>query len=127
MRAPSVSGVTKWQQRAALLFLAGAAQALLVLPGVAQDSSPRPRVDAHGVAHLPAVSVPASRFMSAESRGKFIGLFSNPAAHPAGTGVGEERERDERKNAPFGRPGWNVARIREVLRSAPGWAALTEL
>jgi epsilon-lactone hydrolase len=60
-----------------------------------------PRVDAHGVAHLPATSVRASRFMSAQSRSNFIELFSHPEAHPPGADVAEMRERDERKNAPF--------------------------
>ena len=56
---------------------------------------------ADGVAHLPATSVPPSRFMSAQSRSKFIKLFSNPTPPPAGADVRLVRERDERKNAPF--------------------------
>jgi ABC-type transporter MlaC component len=48
-------------------------------PVAANEPSVRPYVDADGVAHLPALSVPASRFMSPEARSRFIKLFSKPA------------------------------------------------
>jgi len=101
MRAQSVSRVTKWQRLASLLFLALAVQVLLAAPGAAEDSSSRPHVDAGGVAHLPARSVPPSRFMSARSRAVFIKLFSSPTPPPADADIRLVRERDERKNAPF--------------------------
>ena len=64
-----------------------------------------PGVDAHGVAHLPAAEVPASRFMSPEARARFIQLFSH-TGQPAETHSGPPdframREEDERKNAPY--------------------------
>ena len=69
-----------------------------------QDST-GPRVDANGVAHFPAVEVPASRFMSPEARARFIQLFSHhdqPAEKPfAPPDFRAMREEDERKNAPY--------------------------
>jgi monoterpene epsilon-lactone hydrolase len=83
---------------------------LLALPvaalGAAEDSTAGPRVDAAGVAHLPAVEVPASRFMSREARARFIELLSRPAQPAAAQSAGPPdyramREEDERKNAPY--------------------------
>ena len=66
--------------------------------------SPRlpPFVDEQGTAHVPALKVPTSEFMSAESRRRFIEVF----AHPKGKGSADRdikvmRERDEQKNAPL--------------------------
>jgi epsilon-lactone hydrolase len=73
------------------------------VPGAPEPSAPRSYVDADGVAHLPAMSVPASIFMSPESRSKFIALFSNKTAtsSKAAPDLRLLREQDERKNAPF--------------------------
>jgi epsilon-lactone hydrolase len=104
MRAQSVSRVGNRQRLAWLLFLPAVGWAALSdVPGAPEASTPRPYVDADGVAHLPAMSVPSSRFMSPESRGKFIALFSNKAAtsSTAAADIRLQRERDERKNAPF--------------------------
>jgi monoterpene epsilon-lactone hydrolase len=65
-----------------------------------------PHVDADGVTHLPATTVPASHFMSPEARARFIALFSHPpsATTPAAQGPPDfrrMREEDERKNAPY--------------------------
>ena len=75
----------------------------------AQDAARRPRVDAEGVAHLPAITVPASRFMSPQARAKFIESFSRADATPAAAAPAPQgppdyqamRADDERKNAPF--------------------------
>ncbi|MGO9802087.1 MAG: alpha/beta hydrolase [Steroidobacteraceae bacterium] len=71
----------------------------------ADDSAARPQVDAEGVAHLPATTVPASRFMSPEARAKFIASFSHAAAPPTAPQGPPDframREDDERKNAPY--------------------------
>ena len=83
-------------------------------PGAAEERDARPYVDADGVAHLPAMSVPASRFMSPKARDRFIKLFSAPA-RPATPGapsaqpdIRKLRESDEEKNAPY------VARARTL-------------
>lgn len=66
-----------------------------------------PRVDAQGTAHLPPLEVPASRFMSAEARAKFITLFSHapaPTKSEAASKAPDPRQMradDEQKNAPF--------------------------
>jgi len=72
----------------------------------ADDAARRPRVDAEGVAHLPATTVPASRFMSPEARAKFIQSFSHAAPPVAAAPQGPPdyhamRADDERRNAPF--------------------------
>lgn len=102
-----VSPVAAWRRVLPLAF------ALLVLPavlrGAAEDSVARPQVDARGVARLPAADVPASRFMSPESRARFIQLFSHAAKpaekpaekHPGSPDFRAMREEDERKNAPY--------------------------
>ena len=72
--------------------------------GTAGGGTPRPPpyVDADGTAHLPAVKVPASTFMSAESRKRFIEVFAHSkSAKPAQTDIKAIREEDERKNAPL--------------------------
>jgi epsilon-lactone hydrolase len=70
-------------------------------PGSGPGPGPRAEVDAAGAAHLPASEVPVSRFMSAQSRAKFIAAFSHPAPQAAPPDVRTLREDDERKNAPF--------------------------
>jgi acetyl esterase/lipase len=71
-----------------------------------QQPTAEPRVDSEGAAHLPPVSVPASRFMSREARAKFIEHFARPAVPPAAPPSGSPdiaamRSEDERKNAPY--------------------------
>jgi acetyl esterase/lipase len=66
-----------------------------------EGGASQPRVDGDGVAHLPTVTVPASEYLSSESRSKFIALFSKPGPHPAERDVRQLREHDEQKNAPF--------------------------
>lgn len=87
------------------LLLGTVAGALAASPAVTPEPGPTSEVDAQGVAHLPPVEVPASRFMSAEARAKFIALFSHPASAPAAGSRPPDfrtrRENDERKNAPF--------------------------
>jgi monoterpene epsilon-lactone hydrolase len=103
MRTQNMSRVTKKQRLVWLLLLAIIVAVVLIeAPRAAEQSGSRPRVDAEGVAHVPAMTVPLSRFISAEGRRKFIGLFSNPEASlPPNADVAQVRERDERKNAPF--------------------------
>jgi acetyl esterase/lipase len=88
------------------LFLLAAAAALLSAAAAAADdtpSRPRPYVDADGVAHLPAMDVPASRFMSPEARRRFIELFSKPKPPqpPGPPDFRKLRAQDEAKNAPY--------------------------
>lgn len=85
--------------RVALPLLLGAC-------GTQSPPEPRPWVDPQGTAHLPPVSVPASRFMSPEARARFIQHFAHPAAPPAAPPSGPPdyaamRADDERNNAPF--------------------------
>jgi acetyl esterase/lipase len=55
-----------------------------------------------GSAHLPAMRVPASAYMSAESRATFIRVFAHPkAARPAQNDIKAMRAHDEEKNAPL--------------------------
>ena len=77
-------------------------------PKAADEPSARPYVDADGVTHLPAMSVPASHFMSPEARSRFIKLFSTAAvpatragAPPGQPDIRKLRETDEEKNAPY--------------------------
>lgn len=72
-------------------------QALLA----AETPGARPQVDGDGVAHLPAMTVPASQYLSPESRRTFIALFANSKPHPAKRDIRQLREYDEQKNAPF--------------------------
>lgn len=89
------------------LLLTGAAQAVLLGACGGQAAAPPGLyVDKEGVAHLPPTDVPASHFMSAEARAKFIEHFGHPAAPPAAPPSGPPdyaalRADDERKNAPF--------------------------
>ncbi|HXZ60042.1 MAG TPA: alpha/beta hydrolase fold domain-containing protein [Steroidobacteraceae bacterium] len=88
------------------LLLAGAAQAASLGAWGTESPAPRPQVDNEGAAHLPPVSIPASRFMSAAARAKLIALFAHPAPPPAKgpespADIGAIRAEDERKNAPF--------------------------
>jgi len=104
-----MSGFSKSQRRVALSALTVVAATVpIAAPHGAENSESRPQVSADGVAHLPAMTVPPSRFMSPEARAKFIRLFSNPEPSPApDADVRLLREFDERKNAPF------VARAQE--------------
>jgi monoterpene epsilon-lactone hydrolase len=85
------------------LLPAGVVQAMLLLACGTQ--SPGPHVDKEGAAHLPPVSVPASRFMSPEARAKFIEHFAHVAAPPAPSSALPDfaamRAADEHSNAPF--------------------------
>jgi acetyl esterase/lipase len=104
MHAKKVSRVGNRKRLAWVLFLSAVGQGVLSdVPGAPEVSAPRPYVDTEGAAHLPPMSVPASRFMSSESRSKFIALFSNktPKPSPAAPDVRLLREQDEQKNAPF--------------------------
>ena len=100
MSAENVSRARTWKRLAWPLLLTAVVQAALIqAPRAGEDSGSRPRVDADGVAHVPAMSVPPSRFMSPEARSKFIKLFSNPEpSPPAGADIRLVREHDERKN-----------------------------
>ena len=88
-----------------LLLAMGVARVSAEEPGAAHDNSSRPYVDAEGVAHLPAMTVPPSLFMSPQARSRFIRLFSHPAgrasAPAAPPDVRAVREEDEQKNAPY--------------------------
>jgi epsilon-lactone hydrolase len=103
MRAQEVTRAVKWQRLGWLLLLTVLVQAALAVALRARagaDTGSRPEVDVGGVAHLPAMSVPASKFMSAQARGKFIKLFSSPRpASPQAGDTRSEREYDEQKNA----------------------------
>jgi monoterpene epsilon-lactone hydrolase len=89
---------TRWSWPLLLSALSGA---LAAAPVLAQEMGPTSRVDATGVAHLPAIEVPASSFMSPEARAKFIALFSQPKPPGPPQDFRTRRENDERKNAPF--------------------------
>jgi acetyl esterase/lipase len=68
----------------------------------AESADATPRMGADGVAHLPASSVPLSKFMSAAARAKFIKAFATPEpSPPPGADIRVVREFDERKNAPL--------------------------
>jgi monoterpene epsilon-lactone hydrolase len=102
-----------WPKRLRFLLLAAAALAAAPAIRAADEAAAAPRVDAQGVAHLPPVSVPPSRFMSPEARAKFIAAFFHPTPPPAAApdappDFAAMRAEDERKNAPF------VARAREL-------------
>jgi monoterpene epsilon-lactone hydrolase len=99
-KASCASLAARWSWPLLLGALSGA---LVATPAPASEPGPSSRVDAQGVAHLPPVEIPASRFMSAEARAKFIALFSHPARAPesAPPDFRTRRENDERKNAPF--------------------------
>ena len=83
-----------------LLTLATGLPAATAPPAVESPSTDS-RVDAQGIAHLPASEVPASRFMSSVSRAKFIETFAHPAPQVEPADIAALREHDERKNAPF--------------------------
>jgi acetyl esterase/lipase len=84
-----------------LLVVAAASVPAAAPPGTVPSPASRAQVDAAGVAHLPPSEVPASKFMSASSRAKFIATFTNPAPQGAPPDVAALRDHDERKNAPF--------------------------
>jgi acetyl esterase/lipase len=84
------------------LLVAGVAQAVLLGACVRQPSG----VDQEGAAHLPPVTVPASKFASAEAHAKLIAHFSHPATPAAKEPGGPPdyaamRADDERRNAPY--------------------------
>jgi len=59
-------------------------------------------VDADGTAHLPALKVSASAYMSAESRATLIRVFAHPkGARPAQNDIKAMRAQDDEKNAPL--------------------------
>jgi monoterpene epsilon-lactone hydrolase len=97
-KASRASLATRWLWPLLLSALSGA---LAAAPVLAQEMGPTSRVDATGVAHLPAIEVPASGFMSPEARAKFIALFSQPKPPGPPQDFRTRRESDERKNAPF--------------------------
>lgn len=109
-----------WSWRLGSLLLAAAAIAGTPSIHAADETAAAPaapatapRVDAQGIAHLPAASVPPSRYMSPEARAKFIAAFFHPGPPPAAApdappDFAALRAEDERKNAPF------VARAREL-------------
>lgn len=83
-----------------------AVQAVLLGACGTHSSSSGPQVDQEGVAHLPPLAVPASRFMSAEARARFIAQHAHPAPAAAAAPGGPpdfaaQRADDERKNAPY--------------------------
>lgn len=89
---------------ASLVLLLAAATASPLAAGAEPDA--QPWVDADGTAHIPAATVPPSRFMSPEARAKFIASFAHPARQPAAESAGPPdfaamRADDERKNAPY--------------------------
>src|SRR5690349_20521720 len=105
MRAGKASVERDGLRRARGLLLAGVAQAAL-LAACGSQTPPGPSVDKEGTAHLPPLSVPASKFMSPEARAKLVQHFSHPAAAPAAASSGPPdygamRADDERNNAPF--------------------------
>ena len=62
----------------------------------------RSQVGADGAAQLPPVSVPASHFMSAAARARFIEHFAQPPPPPSGPAdYAAMRADDERRNAPY--------------------------
>lgn len=103
MYADPVARVARGRRLAWLWLIA-----IVMHPGLSEvshaaDNPPaRPEVDGDGVAHIPALTVPASTYMSRESRRKFIKQFSSPPPGPGkGADVRALRDYDERKNAPF--------------------------
>jgi epsilon-lactone hydrolase len=97
-----------------LLLAVTAPVASAPVPQMGGNLHPQPWVGPDGVAHLAVTGVPPSRFMSAESRAKFIQQFAKPepARHEAEDSgppdTKARREGDERKNAPL------VARAEEL-------------
>jgi acetyl esterase/lipase len=94
----------------ALLALIAPQVSLTPLLAAAEDPEPRPYVDANGVAHLPAMDVPPSRFMSPEARRRFVEMSWHPQpasgtpAPPAESGPTDYRrlrQIDEDKNAHY--------------------------
>ena len=107
MHAMNASRIAPWHRLVCLLLFALGAAALGAAgvgaaAGATADPAAAAYVDGQGVAHLPASSVPASRFLSPEARAKFIAQFAHhepaPAAAPS---VAQIRAHDEEKNAPF--------------------------
>jgi acetyl esterase/lipase len=94
--------VARWKRRARLSALVLIAVAVMTPAArAAEHPPPRSRVDGDGAAHLPALTVPASEYLSAESRSRLIALFANPKPRPADSDIRKLREYDEQKNAPF--------------------------
>jgi monoterpene epsilon-lactone hydrolase len=87
------------------LLAAAGLVALLAACG-APSSGAQPQVEANGTARLPPLSIPASHFMSAAARAKFIEHFARPAAASAAASArppdyAAMRADDERRNAPY--------------------------
>jgi hypothetical protein len=81
MRARDVGMVARRQLLVWLLVAALNVQGQFVAVGRARAAAPcgpQSQVDAEGVAHVLAIKVSASKFMSAEARTKLIRLFSGP-------------------------------------------------
>jgi epsilon-lactone hydrolase len=99
IRTTAIAG----RPRLAWIILSVAAAALPGGPQAAETSTAQPYVDSDGVAHLPATSIPASKYLSPEARRTFIALFSAPksAARAGPPDPASMREHDEQKNAPF--------------------------
>jgi monoterpene epsilon-lactone hydrolase len=92
-------------RRAGALLLTGVAQAVL-LTACGSQAPPGPYLDKQGTAHLPPLTIPASKFMSAAARAKLIEHFSHPAGPPGASPSGPPdyaamRADDERRNAPY--------------------------
>jgi epsilon-lactone hydrolase len=105
MRIATYTAIRRSAPALALLSLS-IPLALVAPPAAADDAAAAPHVDADGVTHIPATTVPPSHFMSPEARARFIALFSHPpsAATPAASGPPDFRKmraEDERKNAPY--------------------------
>jgi len=61
-----------------------------------------PYVDADGIAHLPALKVPPSAYVSAESRARLIQVFAHrKGTRPSDADIKAMRAQDEQKNAPL--------------------------
>ena len=110
-------GGGSWGLSLALLAaaaLGGAASTPAAAAGAPDAGAAAPHVDADGTAHVPAVSVPASRFLSPEARAQFITNFYHPAPPPKAAApdpppdFAAMRAEDERRNAPF------VARAKQL-------------
>jgi len=100
-----------WLCCAWLALLAAAAAGTPL--AAADEGAALPWIGPDGVAHVPAASVPPSRFMSAEARATFIAQFAHPPRQPAAAPAAAPdfaamRADDERKNGVY------VARARQL-------------
>ena len=103
-RNPSVEikGVRRAWSAWPLLLVGAVAAVLLGACGAREQTG---SLDRDGTAHVPAASIPASRFMSKEARAKFVEHFARaapPATAPSGPpDFAAMRADDERRNAPY--------------------------